>query len=236
MKNKEPILNNIVTQLKDLISSKTEGVHDIEVELLGGMKGWFTLSIPAAYALNSPRPLVCILHYAGQPTRFYGRPLLEQLYLPSLSHVEPVLIAPESLGEQWHSPQNESFVMSIIKAAAMTFSIDEKKITISGYSMGGIGVFHYIEAYPDIFSNGISLAGCPSGRLEPRSPTLLLASMSDDVFDYDTIHKECEIAKNKDYPINLRAVTASTHYDVQAFSTAMPQAVAWLEMQWNQEE
>ena len=236
MKNKESSPSDIIKDLEDVISCKSEGIHDIEVEIHGGIKGRFTLSVPANHALNSPRPMICVLHYAGQPTRFYGRPLLEQLYLPSLCHVEPIIIAPESLGGQWHSPENESFVMSIINTVLVSFPIDEKKITVSGYSMGGIGVFHYIDAYPNVFSSGVSIAGCPSGRLEPRSPILLLASMSDDIFDYDTIHKECEIAKDNGYPISLTTVSASNHYDVQSFSAAMPHAAAWLNKQWSGEQ
>jgi len=235
MKDQESSPNNIVRHLEDTLSSKCEGIHDIEVGIHGGIKGRFTLSIPSSYAHNTPRPLVCILHYAGQPTRFYGRPLLEQLYLAPLDHLEPIIFAPESLGGQWHSAENESFVMNILNAALKSFMIDRKKITISGYSMGGVGVFHYINAYPDIFSNGISLAGCPSGRLEPKSPILMLASVSDDIFSYEQIHKECAIANGKGYPVTLTSVSASNHYDVQSFSAAMPRAIAWLNAQWNRE-
>ena len=235
MKNQESSPNNVVRYLKDIFSSKCEGIHDIEVGIYGGVKGRFTLSIPPSYAHNPPRPLVCILHYAGQPTRFYGRPLLEQLYLAPLGHLEPIIFAPESLGGQWHSAENESFVMNILNAALKSFMIDRKKITISGYSMGGVGVFHYINAYPDVFSNGISLAGCPSGRLEPQSPILMLASVSDDIFSYEQIHKECAIANGKGYPVTLTSVSASNHYDVQSFSAAMPRAIAWLCEQWNRE-
>ena len=235
MKNQESSPNNVVRYLKDIFSSKCEGIHDIEVGIYGGVKGRFTLSIPPSYAHNTPRPLVCILHYAGQPTRFYGRPLLEQLYLAPLDHLEPIIFAPESLGGQWHSAENESFVMNILNAALKSFMIDRKKITISGYSMGGVGVFHYINAYPDVFSNGISLAGCPSGRLEPQSPILMLASVSDDIFSYEQIHKECAIANGNGYPVTLTSVSASNHYDVQSFSAAMPRAIVWLCEQWNRE-
>lgn len=235
MKNQESSPSNVVRYLKDIFSSKCEGIHDIEVGIHGGIKGRFTLSIPSSYAHNTPRPLVCILHYAGQPTRFYGRPLLEQLYLAPLDHLEPIIFAPESLGGQWHSAENESFVMNILNAALKSFMIDRKKITISGYSMGGVGVFHYINAYPDVFSNGISLAGCPSGRLKPQSPILMLASVSDDIFSYEQIHKECAIANGKGYPVTLTSVSASNHYDVQSFSAAMPRAIVWLCEQWNRE-
>ena len=235
MKNQESSPNNVVRYLKDIFSSKCEGIHDIEVGIYGGVKGRFTLSIPDSYARNTARPLVCILHYAGQPTRFYGRPLLEQLYLAPLGHLEPIIFAPESLGGQWHSAENESFVMNILNAALKSFMIDKRKIMISGYSMGGVGVFHYINAYPDVFSNGIPLAGCPSGRLEPKSPILMLAGVSDDIFSYEQIEKECTIANRKGYPITLASISASNHYDVQSFSAAMPRAIAWLNAQWKRE-
>ncbi len=207
---------------------RAPGVHDVEVRLDGNRPARFTLALPDAPGA-APGVLVVVLHYAGQPTRFYGRPLVEDLFAPAWRELGAVFVAPESLGGQWHTEANEAFVMQLVETLQSAYTLDPARTVIAGYSMGAIGTWHFLAHYPARFAAAVPVAGFPSGALECPAPVRTLATESDEIFDFARLRAAVEAARARGCDIALQAVPARGHYDVGGFRDALATLLPWLQ-------
>ena len=66
-------------------------------------------------------------------------------------------------GKSWGNipglPAEDSIVFETIAALQKEFSIDEKRLYVTGHSFGGYGTWHFICAHPDMFAAAIPMAG-----------------------------------------------------------------------------
>jgi len=209
------------------------GIYDIEIDSVEQDRLRTTLFFPEESKTAQRSLLVCILHYAGQPTRFYGRPLLENVFLPVFKKYNAILVAPESIDGQWHTEKNETFVMDLLYSIKNVYKVDSRKVLIGGYSMGALGAFHFLESYPDFFSAGIALAGFPARAINPSQPVYMALSQNDEIFGYDNFVKQNKNVLDGNHKLSLSQVPASSHYDVQAFAEQFYAADSWVNQLWN---
>ena len=207
----------------------TPGTHDIEITLADGRAARYTLSVPAEPAPGGGRALVLVLHYAGTPTRFYGRPLLEYLFAPALRELAPVLVAPESRHGQWHSEENEAFVMQLLDGACQAYGIAAARVVVGGYSMGAIGTWHFIEHYPERFAAALPVAGYPNRELTCPVPVHAFHSARDELFPLAPLADKVAVLAAAGQPITLTTTEVNGHYDVNGYGPALAAAApAWL--------
>lgn len=207
---------------------RTAGIHDVERRPPGSRVARFSLSLPADLDAASERPLVVVLHYAGQPTRFYGRPLVEDLFEPAWRNLGAVYVAPESLGGQWHGEANEAFVMQLVDTLQETYGLSRSRTVVAGYSMGAIGCWHFTGAYPERFAAAVPVAGFPGGSLHSRVPVRTLAAEADEIFDLGRLRAAVVEASAGGSDVELLVVPARGHYDVGGFGDALGTLVPWL--------
>lgn len=207
------------------------GVFDIEFRLEDNKTARFTLELPATSDTGAS-PLVLVLHYGGTPTRYYGRPLITDLFSPAWEDIKAIYVAPESLGGQWTSETNEAFVMRLVHELRVHYKADSSRTVVAGYSMGAIGSWHLMAHYPQAFSAVVPVAGYPSGPLTCTLPTLSFAAESDEVFAFGPLEKMIEELQRSGAPINLTTVAARGHYDVAGFRQALGSAIPWLKQHW----
>ncbi|MEQ8660705.1 MAG: hypothetical protein RLW62_07805 [Gammaproteobacteria bacterium] len=206
------------------------GIHDVERVDDDGRRTRFTLALPAAPA-PAP-PLLVVLHYAGQPTRFYGRPLLEQLFVPAFGALGAVMVAPESLGGQWTEPANEAWVIGLTDTLVAAYAVDANRVAIGGYSMGAIGSWQLAADYPERFGALLPLAGLPAGPVEATQPTRVLATPADELFAFERFEALAAECRATGRDVELVAVPAQGHYDVGAFRGALAALAPWLAARW----
>ncbi|MBK6661174.1 MAG: hypothetical protein IPG43_24960 [Proteobacteria bacterium] len=208
------------------------GIHDIEFKQAQGHVARYTLSVPAAAPVDGRRALVMILHYAGTPTRYYGRPLLEYLFEPALRELAPVCIAPEAINGQWHTEDNEALVMALLESASHAYGVTPARSVIGGYSMGAIGTWHFIEHYPARFSAALPVAGYPNRDFDCTVPVHAFHSASDELFPLAPLEARVASLAADGRPITLTTATVNGHYDVNGYRGALDAAPAWLAKVW----
>lgn len=209
------------------------GIHDIEFRHAQGRSARYTLSVPATAPEDGPRPLVMILHYAGTPTRYYGRPLLEYLFEPALRALAPICIAPEAINGQWHTEDNEALVMALLDAASAAYGVTPARTVIGGYSMGAIGTWHFVEHYPQRFSAALPIAGFPNRDFDCTLPVHAFHSASDELFPLAALEARVAALAAAGRPITLTTAEVQGHYDVNGYRSALSAAPAWLRDVWS---
>jgi len=69
------------------------------------------------------------------------------------------IIAPQCpAGESW-SGNNSSNVIKVIEILIKNLTVDEKRVYITGYSMGGFGTFDIVAREPKLFAAAVPVAG-----------------------------------------------------------------------------
>lgn len=122
----------------------------------------YDLMKPKDYDQGKKYPLVLCLHGGGGSTR-----AARVLTGTTLRAEYPCFVlAPEALvGETWgkHSPQIQTdaqpLVLEIIETLKNEFSIDTRRLYITGQSMGGFGTYAFITRNPGMFAAAVPVCG-----------------------------------------------------------------------------
>jgi len=105
------------------------------------------IKVPKGYTPKKSWPLLVTLHGLGDG------PILA-------TQVESMVqIGPYGRGSVWYTGIGEKDVFECIEKAKTLFSIDEDRIYLTGFSMGGIGTFNLGLTHPDIWAACVPVCG-----------------------------------------------------------------------------
>jgi poly(3-hydroxybutyrate) depolymerase len=120
------------------------------------------------------RPLVIALHGLDNPAEIALRTVFGEAlgpdddrgfasrHMPPLADYGILVAAPFTYGNAGPRPLGEADVLAVIDAMRRAYPVDEDRISITGYSMGGTGAFLLPLHYPDLFSAAAPLCGYPN--------------------------------------------------------------------------
>jgi predicted peptidase len=196
----------------------------------------YAISIPRNYSGSTPVPLILALHFGvqGGSAAGAGLDLVRILVGPALAELGAVIVAPDSVRGDWSSPENEKAVIALLDMVMDRYSIDKKKVAVTGFSMGGAGAWHFAEKFPERFSAAIPVAGRPPASAAGwKLPVLAIHSRDDGVVPFGPT--EARIAELQAAGVNAKLIplTGITHFETYRFGDALRQAVPWLRKVWN---
>ncbi len=211
------------------------GVHRLTLPRTNGAPVHYAISIPADYAPGKAVPLVLALHFGvGQGSADgAGNDVLEILVGPGLAELGAIIVAPDSVKGNWSTPENEKAVNELLDTVLAHYSIDTKRIVVTGYSMGGAGSWSFGEKFPQRFSAAIPIAGTPPQSAAGwKLPVLAIHSRNDQVAPFAPT--EARIAQLQQAGVNAKLILLSgiTHYQTDRFQEPLRQAVPWLHDVW----
>jgi poly(3-hydroxybutyrate) depolymerase len=158
-----------------------EGLHYGRLARDGEAAVRYAISIPPKYDRSHPVPLVLALHFGGNPAGA-GNAVLKALVRPALEELGAIIVAPDSSGGGWDTPDNDRAVDLLLEQVLASYAIDRKKMVVTGFSMGGRGAWSWAAKYPDRFSAAVPVAGRPPESLEGwRVPVMAVHSVHDTV-------------------------------------------------------
>jgi predicted peptidase len=195
----------------------------------------YAISIPRNYSPSKPVPLILALHFGvgGGDAAGAGGEMVQILIGPALGEVGAVIVAPDSVRGDWSSSENEKAVKALLDMVLASYSIDKKKIVVTGFSMGGTGSWHFAETFPERFSAAIPIAGRPPASASGwRLPVLAIHSRDDQIVPFGPT--EARIAELQKAGVNAKLIplTGITHYETSRFRDALRQAIPWLREVW----
>ena len=217
---------------------ETSGVHERLLNRESGPPVRYTLLIPSPYSRQEKYPLVVALHHAGRVTPFFGKGMLLHLVQPALRELSAIVAAPDSLGRGWDNPENEAAVLDIIAHLRKSYRIDERKILVTGYSMGGRGTWYLAARHPEIFSAAIPLAGSPPADLREmvdnlrKIPLYVIHSRDDEVVPLLPTEDAVRFVKGKGVRVELVVLSGVTHYQSARFVEPLRDSIPWIRRVW----
>lgn len=197
----------------------------------------YSVLVPDSYDNATAVPLILALHYGGQVTPFYGAPLLTNLVAPGLTGTGAIMVAPDNRGDGWDNPQSEARIITLLDHIRATYKIDEKRILITGYSMGGIGTWYLAARNQELFSAAVPVAGRPqadSAEVEWKIPVFVIHGRKDEVLPMAPTEEVVGRLKERGVDIEMEIVEGVTHYDVAGFSESLKAVVPWIERVWRE--
>ena len=212
-------------------TAAAQTIHDEVLRPKDGTAVRYAISVPRGYH-GEPVPLILALHFGGDP-QGAGHAMLEILVQPALADLGAVIVAPDSVGGGWSTAANEQAVTALLAAVEKSYAIDQKKVVVTGFSMGGQGTWYWAGKYPDRFSAAIPISGTPTGAAADwRLPVFAVHSRADRVQPIGAT--EQRIAELKARGINARLVVLDgiQHFETEKFVPALRQAVPWVQELW----
>lgn len=213
----------------------TSGFHSLSLQRPNAPEVHYSILIPRGYSPSKPVPLVLALHFAvaGGNAAGAGRDLIQILIAPALVELGAIVIAPDSVRGDWSSPENETAVNALLDMVEARYSVDKKRIAVTGYSMGGAGSWHFGEKFPDWFSAVIPIAGRPPASSSGwHLPVLAIHSRDDQVVPFAPTEARITELQKSGVNAKLIALTGITHFETRRFQDALRQAIPWLREVW----
>jgi len=131
--------------------------------------------VVAAHGLGN-RPEIALRVVVGEAPEGGFNGLLEARHLPGLPDLGAFIVAPWQFGNSGQRHLGEDDALRVIQEVRAAYPIDERRISVTGYSLGGTVAFFLPLHYPDIFSSSAPLCGYPnllgwdSIRKPPHTP------------------------------------------------------------------
>ncbi|HEX5103489.1 MAG TPA: dienelactone hydrolase family protein [Pirellulaceae bacterium] len=210
------------------------GTHKEAVEVPGVGNLKYTIEIPAGYDGSTPAPLVLALHYGydgAVPEAYTGEGMIDS-FRSGLAGLNALVIAPDVLGGDWTDARNEQAAVWLVNSAKATYSVDPKRVIITGYSMGGEGTWFIGSRHQDVFTGAIPVAAPVAGSTDWKIPVYVIHSQADEIISHSAAKRHADAIKSKGGKLELKSVTGLTHYDTGSYATHVGEGIQWLEGEW----
>jgi predicted peptidase len=215
-----------------ILSKKTSPIQPgMTHEILTPGYRRYTINVPTGYTGEDSVPLILALHFSGHGIPYYGELILSNLIEPAFRELEAVMVAPQ--------PESEKFIFDLLRDVQKRFNIDSERILIIGYSLGGMGTYHFAGRYPDHFTAAIVMASStPEDVLEIkwRIPLMVIHGRNDEVVSFQDAKNAVLRLEEKGVDVTFRVLEGVTHYETQFFVGALRNSIPWLYEKWNASE
>ena len=74
--------------------------------------------------------------------------MVQILIGPALAELGAIIVAPDSVRGNWSTRENETAVNALLDMVMARYAIDNKKVAVTGYSMGGTGLLAFRREIP----------------------------------------------------------------------------------------
>lgn len=194
----------------------------------------YGLAVPGDYDASRPRPLVVALHPGGGGAPFYGDGFMRSIFLPGLGELTPIMIAPDAPGGRWTDARAEQTVMALVTATLDEFAIDERRVLVVGFSLGGGGAWYLSARHADRFTAAIVMAGRTQEPLADlaRIPTYVIHSRDDQVVPFDQAEERARALERMERPVTFDPLAEVGHYQMGGYLPALRRGARWVIERW----
>ena len=218
-----------------LAQTRTAHVEHLKVDVPEVGTVTYGLAVPGDYDASRPRPLVLTLHPGGSGA-YYGSWYMESIVIPALKQLDAIMIAPDCPGRGWAEAKSERAVLALVDKIFSDYSIDRRRVLVTGYSMGGRGTWFFSSHHADLFTGAIAMAAStgdePVDRLG-RIPTYIIHSRDDQVSPFAPAERNARQLESLGRPVTFEALRGLTHFEMGGYIESLTRAGRWIAARWN---
>ena len=212
------------------------GMHQSAFSLRAGGVMLYGISIPKNYDPEKPAPLILALHAGGQRTRYQGTVFMRSIVDPAMSGMRAIMIAPDCPTNSWTDEAAEQAVMDLVQEVFGRFSIDRRRVLVTGFSLGGRGTWFLSSRHADVFTAAIPMASAPRDlTLDGLAtiPTYIIHSRDDEVNPFRDDEKAAKELAAMGRPVKFQALSGLGHFEMYRYVAPLGDAGRWVSDQWN---
>jgi predicted peptidase len=213
------------------------GFLDRSVVLSGVMRR-FQVYVPSDYIKHKAWPVLVDLHGGGaqgddgirQTVHF----LADQIRLKR-SRFPLIAVFPQAArGTTWDSPAMQEMVIAEIDNAMAEFSGDPHRLYLSGFSMGGAGVYEMAARWPERFAALVAISGfVPTNHTDlveriRRIPLRMFHGASDERVPVDSARRLAADLKKAGAPVQYFEYPDARHGPTAEKTYADASVIDWL--------
>lgn len=198
----------------------------------GGEEFVFGMWVPIIQS-NEKVPLIVALHYAPPGTLYLGDQYMKRLVQPALDSLGAIIVAPDVPGNNWLAEKSDILLMRFIDIIKEKWPVNNERIIITGYSMGGIGTWYYADKYPEEFCAAIPMASWPTGFLTGKVPHYVIQGSYDEEFGTDPVRIAVNVMKSKHKRAELIIAEGLNHGEVEKYIPYLKQSISWINLEVN---
>jgi len=187
----------------------------------------------SAFDASTPTPLVLVLHYGyegSKPSAFTGDDMLD-VFAGAVREIGGIAIAPDVVGGDWTSEKNERSAVWLVESFMKTYDIDPSQVYVTGYSMGGEGVWHLAGRHQDLFTGAIPVAAPVAGGTDWKIPVYAIHSSKDEIVSFKRAKRHAGKVEANGGTIKFTSVKGLTHYDAAGYGSHVIEGVKWIRAQ-----
>ena len=153
--------------------------------------------------LGSKRPLIISCHGMNQSAKYQWDALKDAKTLADKEKF--VIVLPEGIKNGWDisGDRDINLIKDLIAQMKKDFDIDEKRVYLSGFSMGGMLTYHAMNKIPDVIAAFAPISGYPMWGFtytgKRAIPVIHHHGTGDDVCVYSNVQRNIDelVKKNK---------------------------------------
>ena len=157
----------------------------------------------APSGLGSKRPLIISCHGMNQSAQYQWNALKDAKTLADKEKF--VIVLPEGINSGWDisGDRDINLIKDLIAQMKKDFDIDEKRVYLSGFSMGGMLTYHAMNKIPDVIAAFAPISGYPVWGFtytgKRAIPVIHHHGTGDDVCVYSNVQRNIDelVKKNK---------------------------------------
>ena len=157
----------------------------------------------APSGLGSKRPLIISCHGMNQSAQYQWDTLKDAKTLADKEKF--VIVLPEGINNGWDisGDRDINLIKDLIAQMKKDFDIDEKRVYLSGFSMGGMLTYHAMNKIPDVIAAFAPISGYPMWGFtytgKRAIPVIHHHGTGDDVCVYSNVQRNIDelVKKNK---------------------------------------
>ncbi len=211
------------------------GIYNLTTDAAAGETVQYTLRIPESYDGQTALPVILCLHFGSQASDFYGRIFLELIPGPGLEDLPAFLVAPTTHTRDWTTPAGEAVAWAAVEEVERSLPVETGKRVVMGYSMGGVGTWHFATAFRDRFVAAIPIAGAPR-RADLNAlcdlPLYVIHSQADRVVPIEGA-AAVQHLRDMSAPVKFAALLEGDHFDYRLVVAELDDVASWLEQIWS---
>jgi len=206
--------------------------------VVNGVTLKYFYSMPSKSAQQENMPFVLALHYGGPLTGWtIGKEFLDGLVKPALKSLDAMIISPNCPTSQgWTVPATVTALLALVDSVAASYSIDENRMLVTGFSMGGLGTWHLAANQANAFSAAIPVAATPStadAQNLGTIPVYVIIGEQDEFFSPQEMEAFIVDFESQGKNVELHVIDGLTHYNVAGYINPLSKTIPWIQDIWD---